>query len=65
MPQHLPTLSVLVVGLAAVLVSLTQPATTLHFVKRLAIVVAFLLALMAAGAVAGKTLGDFLRNVNG
>jgi predicted PurR-regulated permease PerM len=55
----------LVVAFAGVLAYLSDPPTRRHYVKRLCVIVILLLTLIGLGAVFGKTLGDFLRNVNG
>ncbi len=44
---------------------LSEPRTRLQSLKRLIVTIVALFALMGMGAVFGKTLGDFLRNVNG
>lgn len=53
------------IALSGVLAYLSDPRTPRQYVKRLLVIVVLLLALMGIGAVSGKTLGDFLRNVNG
>lgn len=62
---HWRALVVLVVAFAAVLTYLSEPQTRAHWLKRLVVTVIALFALMGMGAVFGKVLGDFLRNVNG
>ena len=62
---HWRALVVLVVVFAAVLTYLSEPRTPVQSVKRLIVTIIALFALMGMGAVFGKTLGDFLRNVNG
>lgn len=58
-------LGVIVGALSALFAWLSSPRTAWQFCRAFAISVAFLLTLMGLGAVFGKTLGDFLRNVNG
>jgi hypothetical protein len=55
----------LVLAFSGVLTYLSDPPTPGLCVKRFVVIVGVLLALVAFGAVSGKTLGDFLRGVNG
>lgn len=58
-------LGAIVCVLAAAIAWLADARDTRSFVQVFIISVVLLLALMGLGAVFGKTLGDFLRNVNG
>jgi hypothetical protein len=62
---HWRALVLLIVPFAAVLTYLSEPRTRGQSVTRLIVTIVALFALMGMGAVFGKTLGDFLRNVNG
>ena len=55
----------LIVGFALVIAGLSDAPTRRQFWTRVLVASVFLLSLMGLGAVFGKTLGDFLRNVNG
>ncbi|MGC4082341.1 MAG: hypothetical protein QM736_09610 [Vicinamibacterales bacterium] len=55
-----------IIGLLALLFAwLSAPRTRWQFVKAFVTSVTVLVTLMGLGAVFGKTLGDFLRNVHG
>jgi hypothetical protein len=58
-------MAALLLGISALLAWLTEPPSPLLFLKRLVVILLLLLSLIGFGAVAGKTLGDFLRQVNG
>lgn len=61
-----PLIGLLIVVLfAALAAALSDPPTVAAAAKVFLVAVAFLIALIGLGAVFGKTLGDFLRNVNG
>ena len=61
-----PLVALLIVTLFAALVAaLSDPPTVTVAATVFLVAVAFFIALMGLGAVFGKTLGDFLRNVNG
>jgi hypothetical protein len=55
----------ILVGLSAVVAYLAELRGLKQSVTAFAVALGFLVALMGLGAVFGKTLGDFLRNVNG
>jgi H+/gluconate symporter-like permease len=63
--NHPVSLIVIIGMLAALFAWLSSPRTIGQFCKAFTISVVFLTTLMGLGAVFGKTLGDFLRNVNG
>jgi hypothetical protein len=54
-----------VVPFAALVAALSDPPTITAAAKVFLAAVAFFIALIGLDAVFGKTLGDFLRNVNG
>ena len=58
-------LATIVCTMSALFAWLADPADAKQYLKIFIVSVAFLLTLMGLGAVFGKTLGDFLRNVNG
>jgi hypothetical protein len=58
-------LIVLLVAFSGVPAFIPDPRTPADYAKRTIVILVVLLALMGFGAVSGKTLGDFLRNVNG
>jgi hypothetical protein len=62
--HHPTSLGALLLGLACIVAYLAEPRGLKQCVKVFAVSLEFLLALMGLG-VFGKTLGDFLRNVNG
>lgn len=55
----------LVIGFAFVIAAASAAPTHRQFWTRVVVAAVFLLSLIGLGAVFGKTLGDFLRNVNG
>jgi hypothetical protein len=63
--DHPVVLSLLVGGFAVLIAGLSDARSHRQFWTRVVAASAFLLALMGLGAVFGKTLGDFLRGVNG
>lgn len=65
MPDNWPVLIVLLATTSGALAFISDPRTPAEYAKRMMVILAVLLALMGFGAVSGKTLGDFLRNVNG
>ena len=62
---HPVILALLIVGFALVIAGVSDARTRRQFWTRVAVASAFLMSLMGLGAVFGKTLGDFLRGVNG
>jgi hypothetical protein len=58
-------LGVIVLSLSALFTYLADPRSPRQFAKIFLVSAGLLLTLMGLGAVFGKTLGDFLRNVNG
>jgi H+/gluconate symporter-like permease len=61
-----PLVALLIVAVFSTLVTmLSDPPTGLAAARVFLVAVAFFITLMGLGAVFGKTLGDFLRNVNG
>jgi hypothetical protein len=61
-----PLIGLLVVVLfAALAAARSDTPTVTDAAKVFRVAVAFFIALVGPGAVFGKTLGDFLRNVNG
>ncbi len=58
-------LGVIVLSLSALFAYLADPRSSRQFAKIFLVSAGLLLTLMGLGAVFGKTLGDFLRNVNG
>ena len=65
MTPNLPALSVTVVLLSVLVTYLAEPRDGTHFAKMFVVSAGALVTLMGLGAVFGKVLGDFLRNVNG
>jgi hypothetical protein len=63
--DHPASLGALLLGLAGIVAYLAEPRGRKEGVKVFAVALAFLVTLMGLGAVFGKTLGDFLRGVNG
>jgi uncharacterized membrane protein len=63
--SHPVALVVLVVAFAVVIAVLSDARTYRQFWTRVVVASVFLFCLMGLGAVFGKTLGDFLRGVNG
>ena len=62
---HPVALGLVVALLSGVFACLGDARGLWPFTKMFVVSAALLLALMGLGAVFGKTLGDFLRNVNG
>jgi hypothetical protein len=62
---HPASLGALLFGLAGAVAYLAEPRGLRQAIRVYAVALAFLVTLMGLGAVCGKTLGDFLRNVNG
>ena len=61
-----PLVALLIVAVFAALVTkLSDPPTLPAAARVFLVAVAFFISLIGLGAVFGKTLGDFLRNVNG
>ena len=61
-----PLIALLLVAMfAAVVTMLSDPPTLPAAARVFLVATAVLITLMGLGAVFGKTLGDFLRNVNG
>jgi H+/gluconate symporter-like permease len=61
-----PLIAMLIVAVFAALVTALSDSPTVGTAARVFLVaVAFVVTLMGLGAVFGKTLGDFLRNVHG
>jgi hypothetical protein len=58
-------LAAIVCALSTLFAWLAEPTDTKQYVKVFIVSAGLLLTLMGMGAVFGKTLGDFLRNVNG
>jgi len=58
-------LGAIVVSMSALFAYLADPRSPRQFAKVFLASAGMLLTLMGLGAVFGKTLGDFLRNVNG
>ena len=58
-------LGVIVLSLSALFAYLADPRSPRQFAKIFLVSAGLLLTLMGLGAMFGKTLGDFLRNVNG
>ena len=58
-------LGAIVVSMSALFAYLADPRSPRQFAKVFFASAGMLLTLMGLGAVFGKTLGDFLRNVNG
>ena len=65
MTGHPAALAAIVCTLSMLFAWLAATQNAKQFVKVFLVSVALLLTLMGLGAVFGKTLGDFLRNVNG
>ena len=65
MPTNLPALGATVVLLSLLVTYLADPRGYRHATQIFVVSAAALVALMGLGAVFGKVLGDFLRNVNG
>jgi type IV secretory pathway VirB2 component (pilin) len=63
-PTHARTLAVLIVVFSALLAALAPRAGWRRYLTRLVVTTAMFGSLMGLGAVFGKVLGDFLRNVN-
>jgi len=58
-------LGAIVLSLSTLFAYLADPRSPRQFAKIFLVSAGLLLTLMGLGAVFGKTLGDFLRNVNG
>ena len=65
MTANLPALSVTVVLLSVLVTYLAEPRGYKQRMRVFVVTAAALVTLMGLGAVFGKVLGDFLRNVNG
>lgn len=65
MTLNLAALGATVVLLSAIVTYLAEPRDNKHLVKVFVVSTAGLVTLMGLGAVFGKVLRDFLRNVNG
>lgn len=65
MIRHPVALGAIVLLMSALFAYLADPRDARHFLKVFIVSAALLITLMGLGAVFGKTLGDFLRNVNG
>ena len=65
MTTHPLALGIIVAALSALFAWLADPRSVQMFAKVFLMSAGLLLTLMGLGAVFGKTLGDFLRNVNG
>ena len=63
--QNPTALAVILCALAAAISYLAEPRGRIETAKVFLVTLAFLITLMGLGVVFGKTLGDFLRNVNG
>jgi hypothetical protein len=63
-PAHVRTLAVLIVMFSALLAALLPHAGWRRYLTRLVVTTAMFASLMGLGAVFGKVLGDFLRDVN-
>jgi len=63
--KHPAALCVIVASMSALFAWLADARSARTFGKVFLVSVGLLLTLMGLGAVFGKTLGDFLRNVNG
>ena len=65
MATSLPALGATVVSLSLLVTYLAEPRDYTRAAQIFGVSVAALVTLMGLGAVFGKVLGDFLRNVNG
>ena len=65
MTANLPALSVTIVLLSVLVTYLAEPRGYKQRMSVFVVAAAALVTLMGLGAVFGKVLGDFLRNVNG
>ena len=63
--NHPLALGIIVASMSALFAWLADARSTRKFAKVFLVSAGLLLTLMGLGAVFGKTLGDFLRNVNG
>lgn len=63
--QNPAALAVILCALAAAVSYLAEPRGRIEAAKVFLVTLAVFITLMGLGAVFGKTLGDFLRNVNG